>query len=40
MTLWDLFDEDGEDDPGTPDADLTVYTQDDLFDPSDCGGAK
>ena len=25
-------------DPGTPDADLTVYEQADLFDPSDCGG--
>lgn len=31
---------DDEIDPGTPDADLSVYTQEDLFDPSDCGGAK
>lgn len=30
---------DEAEDPGTPDMDVTVYTQDDLFDPSDCGGA-
>lgn len=29
-----------DDDPGTPDADLAVYEQSDLFDPSDCGVGK
>lgn len=38
MTPWDLLVD--EDDPGTEDADLSVYTQEDLFDPSDCGGQK
>lgn len=38
MTLPDLLAD--EDDPGTEDADLSVYTQEDLFDPSDCGGPK
>jgi hypothetical protein len=36
---WDV-DEEDEVDPGTEAADLSVYTQEDLFDPSECGVAK